>query len=288
MDPEPEIDAPALRVQRIARIRLVVADLQAACVFYEDALGFEVISRMDASVVLRLGAQEIELWAPAPSGRPYPKPRAANDPWFQHFAIAVSDMSAAYARLRRYAHEAISRGGPQLLPPSTGSVTAYKFRDPDGHPLELSHIPEGPWARRGGTGPFLGVDHTALAVRDLEGSVAFYTKVLGFSLGGRFLNHGAEQDRLDGLQGVQLDIVTLTTAAPGPHVELLHYREPGDIDPPPEIRPNDIVATRTVLNIASNGRLAALLEEKGWPYRAGEAEITVADPDGHQIELHET
>ena len=31
--------------------------------------------------------------------------------------------------------------GPQLLPPSTGSVTAFKVRDPDGHPLELSYNP---------------------------------------------------------------------------------------------------------------------------------------------------
>ena len=37
----------------------------------------------------------------------------------------------------------ISEGGPQLLPPSNGAVRAFKFRDPDGHPLELIWFPPG-------------------------------------------------------------------------------------------------------------------------------------------------
>jgi hypothetical protein len=49
-------------------------------------------------------------------------------------------------------------------------VTAFKFRDHDGHPLELLAFPEGrvpgPGRTANGTGPFLGVDHTAIAVRD--------------------------------------------------------------------------------------------------------------------------
>ena len=286
MDPNVQIEAPTLSVQRIARIKLVVADLKAVGTFYADALGFELASHTEGSAVLRLGAQEIELITTATAGRPYPEPHAANDPWFQHFAIAVSDMHAAYARLSRYAEQPISEGGPQLLPPSTGSVTAYKFRDPEGHPLELSHIPESAWAHAPGAGPFLGVDHTALAVRDLEASLAFYTQVLGFTQEGRFLNKGAEQDRLDGLAGVQLDIAALRTIGPGPHVELLHYRQPPSAAAPHEIRPDDIAATRLVLDVASSG-LTAVLDHRGVRWRSAPDGIVCSDPDGHLIELRE-
>ncbi len=40
---------------------------------------------------------------------------------------------------------AISTDGPQRLPPSSGGVAAFKFRDPDGHPLELLAFPDRKW-----------------------------------------------------------------------------------------------------------------------------------------------
>ena len=49
-----------------------------------------------------------------------------------------------YARLSAHAGwTTISTDGPQLLPASSGGVTAYKFRDPEGHPLELIAFPPG-------------------------------------------------------------------------------------------------------------------------------------------------
>ncbi|THD80504.1 MAG: glyoxalase [Phenylobacterium sp.] len=255
---------------RIARIGLTVGDLAAAAGFYCDALGFEpagAAARTGARAqLLRLGEQEIELIAFDAPGRPYPEPRAANDPWFQHFAVVVSDMDAAYGRLARHGQRPISRGGPQLLPPSTGSVTAYKFRDPDGHPLELSHIPNSDWAARPGR-PFLGVDHSAIAVADLAASIAFY-EGLGLSVAGRGVNQGPEQDRLDGLDGVVLDIVSLTTPEPSPHIELLHYRAPPSTAAPRRFAPNDIGATRLVMQVGG-------VAPPG----------PIHDPDGHLLEL---
>ena len=71
----------------------------------------------------------------------------------------------------------ITREGPQRLPPETGNVTAFKFRDPDGHPLELLHFPAGTgsvaWQAPNPASPFLGIDHTALSVADVPASVAF-------------------------------------------------------------------------------------------------------------------
>jgi catechol 2,3-dioxygenase-like lactoylglutathione lyase family enzyme len=260
------------RIRRITRITLNVCDLQGVSDFYVDALGFTREITQSTRVRLTLGGQEIEL-VEAANAVPYPAPRAANDPWFQHFAIAVSDMRAAYARLARFAPEPITQGGPQLLPPSTGSVTAYKFRDPEGHPLELSHAPGSHWSRAGESGALcLGIDHTALATSDLEASRAFYIG-LGFSEGPGSLNQGPEQARLDGLEGATVDIVTLFSPDAGPHIELLHYRSPPP-SPPRAVGHGDIAATRTTLELFSG---AAPEVAAPVPCRA--------DPDGHLLQF---
>lgn len=239
----------------ITGIDLIVADVDRAVAFY-TALGF--VADTDG---LRFGRFRLGLIAAGPEAAPYPAPARANDPWFQHFALAVGDMAAAYAALIALGHTPISTGGPQLLPPNTGSVTAYKFRDPDGHPLELSYIPGSDWLRDAAPGAvFLGVDHTAIAVADLPASMAFYAG-LGFVEIGRSLNQGPEQDRLDGLDGVAVDIVALGQPGPGPHLELLAYRTPAPA-PRRSIALGDIAATRTRLD--------------GPP-------ATRHDPDGHTL-----
>ena len=259
-----------LRASKITCVSLNVRDLRGISAFYADALGFVVETAARTRAVLTLGAQKIELLRISDAAA-YPTQRAANDPWFQHCAIAVSDMDAAYARLSLFGFEPITRGGPQLLPPNTGSVTAYKFRDPEGHPIELSHAPGSHWSKGGDAAAssrvFLGIDHTALATSDLEASVAFYTG-LGFRVGGRSLNQGPEQARLDGLDGAMVDIVTLFTSDAGPHIELLHYRAPTP-SAPRSIAPGDIAATRTTIQIAGDAA----------------EESNRSDPDGHLLHL---
>ena len=244
------------RAKRIDHFVLNTADATAARAFYVDALGFAAEGDW-----LKLGDQKIML-ARVANAEPYPEPRGANDPWFQHFAIVVSDMVVAFGRLAQFGQIPISRGGPQQLPASTGGVIAYKFRDPEGHPLELSHIPGSQaWsaiARANPDAVFLGIDHTAVAALDLEASVATY-RDLGFTEGPRFLNTGPEQDRLDGLDGVVLDIATMMAPDGGPHIELLHYRAPGAASArtiPP------IAATRTVFALADGGESSLVMAQR--------------------------
>jgi catechol 2,3-dioxygenase-like lactoylglutathione lyase family enzyme len=256
---------------RIIGIVLITTDLPRACAFYEQALGFDPVSsvRYDSAEVatLLLGEETLHLVRPDCPRRNYPEPQAANDPWFQHFAIAVSDVAAAFESLARMPFTPISRGGPILLPPSSGSVIAYKFRDPDGHPVELSQFPDDRWTRRRtAPGPFLGIDHTAMAVSDLYLSLAFYSGTLGFELTASGVNAGPSQDALDGLAGAQVEIATLSPpSSNGPHLELLHYLSPQPAKDRQSVWIDDVAATRTLIT--------------GEDLSSG----TLRDPDGHII-----
>ena len=117
---------------------------------------------------VQLGNQVIPLAETQPPGCSYPDDVPGWDPLFQHFAIVVSDMTAAYANLQALHNwTPISTDGPQILPPSSGGVTAFKFRDPEGHPLEMLAFRPGAtpahWAFRSGN-LCLGIDHSVRAL----------------------------------------------------------------------------------------------------------------------------
>jgi catechol 2,3-dioxygenase-like lactoylglutathione lyase family enzyme len=196
---------------------MTVADLPGMAVFYRDALGLVVgpeqtlgdpawnrLLGLDKGTTARaidvaVGQEILKLVAFDPPGEPYPAERASNDQWFEHVALVTSDITAVWERLENSSPEVITKGAPVLLPPNTGSVTAFKFRDPESHPLELIFFPEGvgdPVWHQGSPG-IRGYDHTAVSVMDVDRSIAFYTGLLGFHVGGRSLNKGPEQDRLD-------------------------------------------------------------------------------------------
>jgi catechol 2,3-dioxygenase-like lactoylglutathione lyase family enzyme len=285
---------------RIARISLTTAMPEAAVRFYCEALGFEQIATerpgredvaqlleldgMRADVVrLRLGQQEVELVAFDPPGRPYPVGSSSSDPWFQHMAIVVSDMHAAYARLSTHpGWTPISLRGPQRLPDSSGGVTAFKFRDPEGHPLELLQFPPGRtpgvWQTAPGPGPFLGIDHSAIVVADTAASASFYSR-LGFVVAAKSLNLGIEQERLDGIDSVSVEVTMLHPGrAAKPHLELLCYvsqsAKPAVLL---SVQSNDVVATRLVLD--------ALCKRDQIQASDGSGAAMLRDPDGHRLVL---
>jgi len=295
----------------IDRVTLIVSDLARAEEDYVRTFGCRVEQRGDIEPsmirvlcvrpargrrsLLRLGRERIELLEFTDmAGRPYPPDSTSTDIWFQHIAIIVTDMRDAYQRVmanRRF--RPISRGGPVRLPDSSGGVTAFKFRDHDGHPLELLAFPAGQapgeWRRAGRL--FLGVDHTALAISDTARSARFFRSVFGFSTGTRTENRGPEQADLDDVDDVQVSVTRIAPDRPVPRLELLHYHVGPRRPIPPDTASNDITATHCVVRVASLDAVAAALARRGTPLagddlmvlRGGICAVLISGPDGHRF-----
>ena len=221
--------------ERLLRFSLITHDREALAGFYERAFGFRRESARRtpaaaASTTIALGAEQIELVEFDAPGDPYPAAQTCADLDFQHFALVVTNIVAVYRRLlTMIGWTPISRDGPVQLPESSGGVTAFKFRDPEGHPLELLEFAPGAvpprWRTPHRDGQCLGIDHSAISVRDTARSVAFY-RALGLHETQRTLNRGSEQDQLDALSEAHVEVTALGFATAGPHLELLCYRSP--------------------------------------------------------------
>jgi catechol 2,3-dioxygenase-like lactoylglutathione lyase family enzyme len=297
-------------VQKLSRITLICHQADRLAEFYIRAFGFacvgdspkidpgfaELIGLAQGQVrimSLRLGNQTIALAETRPPGRSYPGDIPGWDRRFQHFAIVVADMPAAYGNLQAtHNWSAISTNGPQVLPPSSGGVTAFKFRDPEGHPLEMLAFAPGAtlahWAIKSGT-LCLGIDHSAISVADTSRSVAFYNR-LGLARSASSLNVGREQEKLDNLPG---SIVEVTALVPPmqtvPHVELLCYC--GSFDRR-ELLPNrnDVAATQLVFEVERDALDAIIARNSDTTIsssttsESGEVQAALLrDPDGHLL-----
>lgn len=311
------------QVQRIRTIGLTVSNADRSQAFYTQALGFELVSDTtltspeysqlvgvpDATirvVSLRLGDESIELmqYLNHP-GEPIPADSQSNDLWFQHLAIAVSNMDHAYAHLKPFLTESIS-DAPQTMPPNNqaaADIQAFKFKDPDRHSLELIWFPpdkgQDKWYQPADR-LFLGIDHSAIAVADTQQSLQFYCSLLGMQVDADSLNQGKTQAHLDGLSGAKVRITTLITALGGLGIELLDYLTPEQERPMQNSwRSCDIAHLQVELVVSdlqqvieqlhSNGEkfVASQLVQFGpeMHYRKG---CLVKDPNGHAMLLIET
>lgn len=299
----------------IDSIRLTTSSLAKMESFYRDALGFRTVARGNLSsageerllgiaqsaktLTMQLGGEQIQFMMFAQPGRSYPKDSLSPDLWFQHLAIVVTDIDAAYERLRKSRFRSISLGGSQTLPEINGRVRAFKFRDPDGHPLEFLYFPPGQgrsvWA---GPGEITrGIDHTAIGVSNTSASIEFYGRLLGMSVSYEVINQGIAQERLDDAFNAMVRITGLRPdSANGPGIEFLDYRAPSiGRRAPANARANDLWHVETVLRVDSLDETIASLIRAGVrfvspgivPLGNGKRAATVLDPDGHVIVIED-
>jgi catechol 2,3-dioxygenase-like lactoylglutathione lyase family enzyme len=291
-------------VHEVTSVGMTVSDMDRSVAFFTKVLTFEKVSDATGAgqrvVRLRLGAERIELteYLAAP-GRPIQADSRSNDLWFQHVAIIVSDMDAAYARLRLHRVEH-SSPEPQRLPdwnPAAGGIKAFYFKDPDGHPLEILQFPAGKGEPRWQATDrlFLGIDHTAVVVSDTNASLRFYRDTLGLRVAGDSTNYGPEQERLNNVSGARLHITALR-ADHGPGVEFLEYLAPRNGRPAAGIQPNDLAHWETTVTTA-DAKLALerfLMQRVVFvsPSAAALAKpadiakaLLVRDPDGHAVKV---
>ena len=134
-------------------------------------------------------------------------------------------------------------------------MTAFKFRDHDGHPLELLAFPEGrvpgQWRAVNGTGPFLGIDHTAIAISDSARSARFFGSVFGFKPEPGPRPVGPNKPISTTSNDVHVSVTRLAPDLPAPRLELLHYHVGTRRPVPPGTASNDIVATHCAVRVAS-------------------------------------
>lgn len=310
-------DAGRLMGPRIERLLLITSDAVRLAEEYGRVFGARVIQQgpadplmlaaLDAAGAtalvceLLIGGQRVDLveLASCP-GAPYPADSTASDLWFQHFAVRVDDIDSAYEALRRVGtFLPISRGGPIRLPESSGGVSAVKFRDFDGHPLELIQLHSAPSAASPASASGVSGDpeihHTALAVASTEASVAFYNRILGFVRTSSTQNKGPEQTALDDVEAAAVTVTQLRGDPLGPALELLEYSVGSRRPSPTVTTARDIASTHCVISVPAldpilhslrrgNGpKVASRLVTSGEDGRL----VALADPDGHRLLLRE-
>lgn len=282
--------APA-GICRLARFGLTTTNAVRLAAFYERACGFHRLAteRLSGakfeslmgvaggalSIKLGVGNEVIELVEFNRPGRPYQQESSAADIIFQHFAIVVANIDEAYQRLSAVAGwSPISNGGPQRLPATSGGVTAFKFRDLDGHPLELLAFATGRappcWVGGSGSEVYLGIDHSAISVSDSSRSISFY-EGLGLRIAARSRNSGPEQERLDGIREPRLEVIALAPREATPHIELLCYQW-AEHRRVLSLSSNDIAASRLVLEASRDPATTESID--AYP---------LLDPDGHHL-----
>jgi catechol 2,3-dioxygenase-like lactoylglutathione lyase family enzyme len=284
-------------------------------------LGSEKIQLMDFSPTPALPSGEGVTSPPLSEGaggeasRPVPPDTRSNDLWFQHLAIVVRDMDAAYQKLLKNKVVHVSTS-PQTLPdylPNAAGIKAFYFRDPEGHNFELIWFPpekgNPKWQSTVGSSShqvmpnqkpsnqkpetlFLGIDHTAIGIADTDTSMAFYRDALGLVWGGHSENYGTEQEHLNQVFGARLDINGLHADA-GFGVEFLRYvAPPGGRSYPADSRPTDLWHYQTELEVDDLPKMLEKLEKEGFAKiskgvaKIGNVEMfLVRDPDGHAVLL---
>lgn len=261
---------------------------------------------------LHLGQETLEIFSlheadtEQTAGRPIPADSRSCDLWFQHLCLVTSDLEAALQRLQPALEQGLAQPvsrAPQTLPSwnlAAAGIRAFKFRDPDGHNLELLEFPadkgDARWHQGSG---LLGIDHSAISITDTAQSCRFYDDLLGLRLGGDGVNGGPTQDDLDDLEQTRVRI-TGHRCPHGAGIECLEYQAPNLGRPmPADLGPADLAHWQIRLQVDDLTAIASQIDTVGGRLLSpGVVQLAdqgtalgfnrglqVADPDGHRLQL---
>ncbi len=90
------------------------------------------------------------------------------------------------------------------------------------------------------------MDHVSVVVDDLAAAIAFFT-VLGMALEGETPVEGPWVDRVNGLEGVQVDIAMMRTLDGHGRLELTKFHHPELVEIAPAIAPPNALGLRSVM-----------------------------------------
>jgi catechol 2,3-dioxygenase-like lactoylglutathione lyase family enzyme len=90
------------------------------------------------------------------------------------------------------------------------------------------------------------LDHVSVVVDDLAAAIAFFT-TLGMTREGEALVEGAWVDRVNGLEGVHVDIVMMQTPDGHGRLELTKFHHPQLVALEPAIAPPNTLGLRSVM-----------------------------------------
>lgn len=303
----------AQQVTGVGPICITVKSLDKSVQFYTQVLSFKLLGTEDVYgenqehllgkfgihykiAHLQLGDEQVDLIDYLTSGgRSIPETQHSNDLAFQHIAIVVRDMDAAFKVLQKNNVEYVSTN-PQTIPASNAAaagIRAFYFHDVDNHNLELIYFPKGkgkPKWQQPGSNIFLGIDHTAIGVSNTDQSLQFWVSALGLEKKGESHNAGTEQAHLNFVQDAELHITGLA-ATSGPGVEFLEYLQPGAANKyPADTQCDDLWNWITKLYCTGIDALHQRLKDAG-TVLVSDAVITIngkknfiaRDPDGHAV-----
>ena len=107
------------------------------------------------------------------------------------------------------------------------------------------------------------LDHVSVVVEDLAPAIAFFT-ALGMTIEGKAPIEGAWVDRINGLEGVQVDIVMMRTPDGHGRLELTKFRNPKLVEIKPAVAPPNALGLRSVMfTVESVDDTVARLREGG-------------------------
>ncbi len=90
------------------------------------------------------------------------------------------------------------------------------------------------------------LDHINVVVEDLPQAVTFFT-TLGLTVEGQMPIEGDWVDRVNGIKGIKVDVVTMVTPDGHSKIEFVKFHNPQLVNVTPEVRPPNALGLQSIM-----------------------------------------